>query len=374
MWFLKKKKDKTNDKYSGISAMKRQIYEDAEYKMELNFLSPKQIEKIIENNQDVDFLDDEIKKEMNFPDLEFIANKLLPEDIENHKKRKDIDPKEVVKAVCLGDIIGYKYEFTPHNYEEVAIEKLPPHPSRFTDDTVLSMATMNAVLSNPDKPDFRQAYIDAYYKHPSVGYGASFVSWATNELMFYDENMENSKIDNTNGYHSFGNGCAMRIAFIPAYYDDIKDVIRHTIESVMVTHNHIESVRHTVVLSVCIWMALHNYTKKEITQYVINNTYCMFECEYELLVNKFSYFDVDERINTPSTEESKRTLYVNYAVPYAIDCFEKTNSYEECMRKILSNFGDTDTLCAIAGGLCYAFYEDTGFDVDEILKDKGVKI
>lgn len=362
MWFFKKKKDKTNDKYSGMSAMKRQIYEEAEYKMELNFLSPKQIEKIIQNNQDVDFLDDEIKKEMNFPDLEFIANKLLPEDIENHKEKKNIDSKEIVKAVCLGDIIGSKYEFTSHNYEESAVEELPPHPSRFTDDTVLSIATMNAVLKNPDKPDFRQAYIDAYHKHPSAGYGGGFIGWVLGD------------IDNSKGYNSFGNGCAMRIAFIPAYYDDIKDVIQHTIESVMVTHNHIESVKYTVLLSVCIWMALHNYTKKEIIQYTINNSYCMFECEYDLLINKFSYFDVDERINVPSVEENKRTLYVNYAVPYAIDCFDKTNSYEECMRKILSNFGDTDTICAIAAGLCFAFYNETGFNMEEILKDKDVRL
>lgn len=362
MWFFKKKKDKTNDKYSGMSAMKRQIYEEAEYKMELNFLSPKQIEKIIQNNQDVDFLDDEIKKEMNFPDLDFIANKLLPKDIENHKEKKNIDPKEIVKAVCLGDIIGSKYEFTSHNYEESAVEELPPHPSRFTDDTVLSIATMNAVLKNPDKPDFRQAYIDAYHKHPSVGYGGGFISWALGD------------IDNSKGYNSFGNGCAMRIAFIPAYYDDIKDVIRHTIESVMVTHNHIESVKYTVLLSVCIWMALHNYSKEEIKEYVLSHCYIQNETDINLLINKFSYYDFDGNINKSSDQQTKISLYVNYAVPYAIDCFNKTNSYEDCMRKILSNFGDTDTICAIAAGLCFAFYNETGFNMEAILKDKDVRL
>ena len=360
MWFFKRKKQENN--INNINTLKQQIYENTKHKMELNFLSPNQIEKIIQNNQDVDFLDDEIKKEMNFPDIEFIANKLLPPNIEIHTNRKSINPKDIVKAVCLGDIIGYKYEFIPHDYEDVWMEELPPHPSGFTDDTVLSIATMNAVLENPEKPDFRKSYLDAYKKYPSAGYGGGFIGWALGEK------------DNTKGYNSFGNGCAMRIAFISTYYEDINDVIKHTIESVMVTHNHIESVKYTVILSVCIWMALHNYSKEEIKKYVLSHCYMQKETDINLLINKFSYYDFDGNINKPSDQQTKISLYANYAVPYAIDCFITTTSYEKCMRKILSNFGDADTICAIAAGLCYTFYEETGFNTDEILKDKKVEI
>ena len=44
------------------------------------------------------------------------------------------------------------------------------------------------------------------------------------------------------------------------------------------------------------------------------------------------------------------------------------------MREILCHFGDTDTVCAIAGGLCYAYYKETGFDMEKILKEKGVDV
>lgn len=356
MFFLKKK-----NKF--INPLKEEFLNKSRYKMELNFLSPKQIEKVINNNKDIDFLKDEIKEEMKYPDIEYISQKLLPPNVDQIRKRKLIDPKDIVKAVCLGDIIGYKYEFTPHNYDDAWMEELPPHPARFTDDTVLSIATMNAVLKNPKHPDFRQAYIDAYKKYPNAGYGGGFIAWALG-----------NDIDNTKGYHSFGNGCAMRIAFIPAYYEDIKDVIKHTIESVMVTHNHIESVKYTVLLSVCIWMALHNYNKDEIQQYVLSHSHKENKTDVDLLVNSFSYYDVNGNINKPSDEQTKISLYANYAIPYAIDCFKTTTSYEKCMRKILSSFGDTDTVCAIAAGLCFAFYNETGFNMEEILKDKGVEI
>ena len=51
-------------------------------------------------------------------------------------------------------------------------------------------------------------------------------------------------------------------------------------------------------------------------------------------------------------------MFANYAVPFAIKCFLETNSYEECMREILKHFCDTDTICAIAGGFCYIYYNE----------------
>lgn len=355
MWFFKKKR-----KTPPISPQLRKIYDDAQNKMKLNYLSPHQSEKVVSNNEDVDFLDEEMKTEMNYPDIDFLSVKLIPKNLKETNTRKDIDAKDVVKAVCLGDIIGYKYEFTPHNYEDVKAEILPPQPSRFTDDTVLSIATVNAVLENQDTPDFRKHYINAYKKYPMAGYGSAFVNWALNE-------------NNTKGYHSFGNGCGMRVAFIPAFYEDIEDVIKYTIASVMVTHDHIESIKSTVVLSVCIWMALHNYTKEEIFDYAREH-YLYTKEEQELLINKWSHFNLDTDLSTLSNEESKVSLFANYAIPYAIKCFYETESYEDCMREILSHFGDTDTICAIAGGLCFAYYETTNMPIEQILQNNNLSL
>jgi ADP-ribosylglycohydrolase len=89
--------------------------------------------------------------------------------------------------------------------------------------------------------------------------------------------------------------------------------------------------------------------------------------EKDLLVQKWSHFDLNTNLKTLSNEQSKISLFVNYAVPFAIKCFHQTNSYEECMREILSHFGDTDTICAIAGGLCYAYYGETEFNTNTTL-------
>lgn len=45
-----------------------------------------------------------------------------------------------------------------------------------------------------------------------------------------------------------------------------------------------------------------------------------------------------------------------------------SEDYESFIRNVLSLPCDTDTLCAIGGGIAEEFYHDTGFDEDRLLK------
>ena len=161
----------------------------------------------------------------------------------------------------------------------------------------------------------------------------------------------------------------MRLSFIPSYYTTIDDVIKHTIQSTMVTHNNIEAVKGSAVLACCIWMALHNYSKDEIAEYVARH-YLYKEEDLPYILDVYSPFPYEKTLKAISkiwSDFSRSTLYTNVAVPYAIKCFLETNSYVECMRSVLSRTGDTDTICAIAGGLCVAYYGETGLNNEEII-------
>ena len=37
------------------------------------------------------------------------------------------------------------------------------------------------------------------------------------------------------------------------------------------------------------------------------------------------------------------------------------------------HFGDTDTICAIAGGLCMAYYREVSLDIEKILHENNVE-
>jgi type I restriction enzyme M protein len=56
------------------------------------------------------------------------------------------------------------------------------------------------------------------------------------------------------------------------------------------------------------------------------------------------------------------------SVPVAVRCFLESEDYESFLRNVLSLKCDTDTLCAIGGGIAEEFYHGTGFNNKELLK------
>ena len=354
MFFFKKK--------NKIHHQVEQAYAEARRQGSVNLLSPMQVERVIAANDDIDMLDIQLRHQMNYPDIKYIITQLVPQNL-HQTTRKPVTVEDIVTGVICGDIIGSKFEFVTHDYSAARIMSLPARKSYHTDDTVLTKATYAAIQKNPEHPDFRQAYLDAYQKEKGAGYGSTFVNWAENGQIFYTEGMVERRQDNTVGYHSCANGCVMRLSPIPAYYDDLQTAVKHAVASCMVTHNHVESVKATIVLTVAMWMALHGYSKRDIYDYC-----CTHYTMDDKLFYKASQFDMNTELHTMSNEISRASLMANYAVPFVIKCFYQTACYEDCMSEILAHYGDTDTLCAIAGGLCVAFYGTTGMDAQAILE------
>jgi ADP-ribosylglycohydrolase len=66
--------------------------------------------------------------------------------------------------------------------------------SRFTDDTVLTIATAHALMEGMG---YAEAYRQFGRRYPGAGYGGSFINWL--------------RIDDAPPYNSWGNGSAMPI-------------------------------------------------------------------------------------------------------------------------------------------------------------------
>jgi|AMFO01.1.fsa_nt_gi ADP-ribosylglycohydrolase len=77
----------------------------------------------------------------------------------------------VVIGAVIGDIIGSRFE--RHNCTRTDFELFGRH-SRFTDDTVLTLATADALLHGLDYADAYKKWHDLY---PRRGYGSSFLLW-----------------------------------------------------------------------------------------------------------------------------------------------------------------------------------------------------
>lgn len=248
-----------------------------------------------------------------------------------------------IKGAIIGDIIGSQYEFhKPMEFDNKTAILLSEN-CKFTDDTVLSIATKYAIQHNIS---FTEAYKFFGLKYRDVGYGNLFCDWLDS--------------DKNEPYYSYGNGSAMRVSFIADYFNTIDNVIECAKKSAECTHNHPEGIKGAIVTAVCIWMAKNSCKKDEILQYVIKQ-YPKDEYAYSAVL---------------SLDEIRRNYLWNAtcqgSVPVAIRCVYEANNYTGFVRNVLSLNCDTDTLCAIGGGIAEELFDNSRDEVfqssDLILK------
>lgn len=167
-------------------------------------------------------------------------------------------------------------------------------------------------------------------RHPDAGYGRRFFDWCLDV-----------EKGNTKAYNSYGNGAAMRISLVGwiAQSEDEVKLLSKTVTEI--THNHKEGIKGAEAVSMCIYLALHGYSKEQIKERMISDYYPEIEnLDYEELVKSY-YF-------TPTCQKS---------VPQAIYCFLISTNLEDAIRNCVGIGGDCDTTGAMAGSIAEAFYQ-----------------
>jgi ADP-ribosylglycohydrolase len=222
-------------------------------------------------------------------------------------------------GAIAGDIIGSVFEW---NNIKTTNFPLFSSNSRFTDDTVLTIALADSILNNVNYIDKLKEYTRTY---PNAGYGRDFKKWAFSE--------------DRNPYNSNRNGAAMRVSPVGFAYSTLKEVLEKAKESAEVTHNHPEGIKGAQATASSIFLAKNGSTKKEIKSHV---------------ETKFGYkfnFTLDEIRPTYTFDVSCQG-----SVPQAIKAFLESESYEHSIRLAISIGGDSDTIACINGGIAQAFY------------------
>ncbi len=233
-------------------------------------------------------------------------------------------------GAILGDIIGSPYEFA--YWKRNKSFELFPQYAKFTDDTVMTVAIADALLScgkNAEEEEYEKAFVDSMQKwgmkYIDAGYGGMFYRWI--------------KSKSTQPYGSFGNGSAMRVSPVGWMFDSLERTRKVAKWSALVTHNHPEGIKGAEATASIIWMARNKASKKEIREYI----------EKQFLYDLSRSCD-DIRPNYEFNATCQGS------VPEASISFLESVDYEDCIRNAVSLGGDTDTLACIAGGMAEAFY------------------
>lgn len=218
-----------------------------------------------------------------------------------------------------GDIIGSVHERACTKTKDFPLFTLE---SRFTDDTVLSVAVAESLLHGRDYVD---AFHDYFQSYPNAGYGTTFWMWATS--------------GRRDPYQSFGNGSAMRVSPVAYAATTLDEVLAEAQRSAAVSHNHPEGIRGAQATAAAVFLARTGATKEQIRRYI---------------ETQFDYF-LDETL-----DEIRPTYPFDAtcqgSVPQSIIAFLESTSYEDAVRNAISLGGDADTMACIAGAIAEPFY------------------
>ena len=221
-----------------------------------------------------------------------------------------------------GDMIGSCYEW--HNVKTKEFPLFTLH-SKFTDDSVMTVGTADALLNH-------LGFLTAYRKwgalYPHAGYGGSFRRWLVSPRPA--------------PYNSWGNGSAMRVSPVGFYCKSESEVLSEARSSAEVTHNHPEGIKGAQAAALAVYLARTGAGKPQIK---------------EKMESLFGY-DLSSRNLDEIRPDYTFDVSCTGTLPVALLAFLESADYEDAVRNAVSVGGDSDTIAAITGGIALAFYKE----------------
>ncbi|MBQ3393722.1 MAG: ADP-ribosylglycohydrolase family protein [Oscillospiraceae bacterium] len=249
-------------------------------------------------------------------------------------------------GALIGYIVGSRFE--RHNIKTKEFELFDDY-CKATDDSVMTLALAAAILySKEDRSNLSEKAVYCMRKfgheYPHAGYGGLFKGWL--------------EMKDPKPYGSMGNGAAMRVSSCRWAAESLEEAKLMSRLVTEVTHDSEDGLRGAEATTVAIYMALHGRTKEEIGE-----------------VFKRDYYKIDFTLDDirPSYKWGGKC---HDTVPYAMEAFLESESFEDAIRNAISIGGDSDTLRAITGSVAEAYYgvpvdirEEAMDFLDELMED-----
>lgn len=220
-----------------------------------------------------------------------------------------------ILGAIVGDIVGSTREWNNVKTEDF---ELLPAGSRFTDDTVMTLAVAEWLMSDPTHSE--HALVECMQrlgrKYSDAGYGGMFRRWLA--------------ADNPKPYNSFGNGSAMRVSPVGLYANSMEEALELARITASVSHNHPEGIKGAQAIAAAIYLKRTEMfdVKGEIKRFVEKH---------------FGYnLDIDLR---EIRQDYSFDVTCQGSVPIAIMAFlQEPYRAEKAIRLAVSMGGDSDTI------------------------------
>lgn len=265
---------------------------------------------------------------------------------------------ESLTGLSVGDAFGERL-FAPAAEVGARLGQraVPPGPWAWTDDTAMAVSVVEVLLAHDAMPqeELAQLFAKAYRREPARGYGqgahqvlsfiAQGVPWRTAA----------SKPFGPQG--SFGNGSAMRVAPLGAYFaDDLEALVRAAAASSEVTHLHPEAQAGAIATALA--AAYAHYRRyapnrlrgRSLMEFVLEGTPAS---EVRRGIEAACSLPGDATVEGAVRElGSGARVTAQDTVPFCMWAAQRhLDRYDEALWTTVAGLGDRDTTCAIVGGI-----------------------
>ncbi|HEY2367130.1 MAG TPA: ADP-ribosylglycohydrolase family protein [Polyangiaceae bacterium] len=260
-----------------------------------------------------------------------------------------------LEGLSVGDAFGERFMGPPHRIVSFIARRAEPGGVwRWTDDTAMAVSIVDELEERGaiDQDALAQRFAENF--EPGRGYGAG--AYKILSAIEDGTHWRDASRSAFGGMGSLGNGAAMRVAPLGAFFsDDIDRCIDEARKSAEITHAHEEGIAGAIAVAVGAALGFHRHGAE------LPNGREWLACVRDLVPPGTVRKGIETALALPASATTKEAADVlgNGAAVTASDTVPfclwiaawKSHDYAEALWQTVSVFGDIDTTCAIVGGI-----------------------
>jgi ADP-ribosylglycohydrolase len=275
--------------------------------------------------------------------------------------KETVDKVRLNRALCsleglsVGDAFGETFFINPNIVDRLIAERAlrqPPWP--WTDDTSMALSIVDELKTHGEIVPDKLAVSFAGHYDISRGYGPAMhgllenirlgIPWKTATGWLFE------------GQGSWGNGAAMRVAPLGAYFaDDFEALVKNAIQSAEVTHHHAEGIAGAVAVAAAAAVAWNHRESVPLARPEFIEAVLPYVPDSLVRAKLRQARDLPPGCSVQlavAALENGTGVSAQDTVPFALWCAgESPDSYEDALWLTVEGLGDRDTTCAIVGGI-----------------------
>jgi ADP-ribosylglycohydrolase len=277
--------------------------------------------------------------------------------------------RESLEGLAVGDAVGEALAYQSYRCRELDdFSAFRPGTLRYTDDTAMALAVYETLVRSGgmDEDVAAWTYAMRYRQEPDRGYG-KMARHILEQISMGTPWIEAS--GNAFGRGSFGNGAAMRVAPLGAYFaDDLTAVPEMAGKSARVTHFHPEGIAGAVAVAVAAAVAARR--KGECPAAVADEIWEMVliytpESKVRVRLERARGFRGVSHLEVAREVGNGAEISAQDTVPFCIwNACANLGCYREAILSTIEVGGDCDTNGAIVGGIVTSFSGTDGIPAD----------